>query len=288
MKNYGFNININKNSNAVIGHTEANWHTLKKNSLINIGNDAHFYTIGKVDPLNFISDFVVEDNNLLINGEYENYFLADDVVIISYKEYELLTIKNITNKGIGYKIGDILNFTGGELSINVIDNKSHPTLLKVEEIGNAGCINKLSIFQRGVYLKFPNKLNTLNGGSGSGAEIDTESNIITNRKMIERQVIRAESRNNQTLVQINYPLPSPIKEGKLSFNKHIAYLTSNYVGEDSRNTEYHILRDSTPHLGLPILLKNSNKSTEYYNHTIQLLDKEIKDLKNRLDKLEKR
>jgi hypothetical protein len=47
-------------------------------------------------------------------------------------------------------------------------------------------------------------------------------------------------------------------------NKFKAFLTSNYVGETKRNMEYHVLRDFSPHFGLPLLVKGGNKLEETY------------------------
>jgi hypothetical protein len=84
--------------------------------------------------LNFITDFVIEDNKLKIEGNYEDYFIFDDIITISYKEYELLTILMVIKEGQGYKVNDILSLDGGVLSVNIIDNQSQNTTLQVEEV----------------------------------------------------------------------------------------------------------------------------------------------------------
>ena len=122
MKNFGYNINVDKNSNCIVGHSEVDCSHIRPGSLINIHNDNHFYTIASTEPLSFISEFISEGRNLIINGNYENYFLLDDILTLSYKEYELLTIKEVTNRGANYQVGDTLSLNGGVLSINILDN----------------------------------------------------------------------------------------------------------------------------------------------------------------------
>ena len=276
MKNFGFTINIDNNSNFIIGHSEAEWKHIRENSLISIDNEPVFYTIGKTEPLNFITDFVLEDEiNLTINGNYEHYFIYDDILTISYKEYELLTILSINNGGINYRTNDLLSLNGGILSINTIDNTSKPTILQVESVGINGEIQKLKVVDKGVYIQFPNNSNKLTGGLGQNAEILVESKLIENRKMIERQVLSAQNIGSNTRIQINYALPRNILQGKVSLNKYIGYLTSSYVGATKRDVPYHVIRDFSPVLRLPLLIKGSNKIEETYNYAILKLEQEV-------------
>ncbi len=292
MKNFSHAININKGDNYLFNHTECDWAALRIGSLINIDNDQHFYTIGAVEPFNYITDFTientVENNDLIVNGNIENYLMLDDIIKVSYKEYELLTIKNILNKGQGYKINDILSCNGGNLSINIVNNASKNTLLKVEEVDNNGGIVKLSIIHKGLYINPPDNINNLIGGSGLNAQISLEYVVIPNRTMIDKQVLSVINSGPNTIVEIYGKMPEGVKNGKLSFSKYKAYLTSNYVGENKRNSNYHINRDVSPYLGLPLLLKGSNKSEEFYNHTILEIDKKLKDLQNQIDELKKK
>jgi hypothetical protein len=55
-----------------------------------------------------------------------------------------------------------------------------------------GGIKKLKILNKGLYLQFPEKINDLKGGKGNNAVIHIESNLIKERKMIERQIISAQ------------------------------------------------------------------------------------------------
>lgn len=285
MKNFSHSINIDNNSNLIVSHTESDWAAMRNNSLVSIDNDGHFYTIGKIDKLNFIIDFAVDDkNNLVIPGLFEHYFLKDDVLTISYKEHELLTIKSIINKGRGYKNGDILNCSGGELSVRIFDNYKSATTFQVEETDGDGGVLKLKTLNKGIYIIPPEINNTLTGGNGSGLQILFGYTTLNNRTMIEREVISAQNQDSYTIIQISDRLPIGITSGKISMNKYLGYITSNYVGKTKRNAKYSILRDRTPHLGLPLLAKNSPKTEEFFNYTLLELDKKIKELEDRLTK----
>lgn len=286
MKDFGFSINVDKDTNYIIGHTESSWEALRNSSIVSIDNDGHFYNIGGVEPLNFITDFTLKDDKLMIDGNYENLFIIDDILTISYKEYELLTILNIKDKGTNYKINDILNLDGGILSTNLIDNKSQPTILQVEEVDSVGGINKLKVLSKGIYLQFPPKENKLTG-KGNGAQVSLEYNLIKDRKMIERQVISAQNQDSNTIIDLNYKLPENVTAGKISMSKYKAFLTSNYIGDTKKNAQYTIIRDFSPNFRFPLLAKGSNKLEETLNHTIIELDKKIKELENKINSLTK-
>lgn len=284
MKNFSHSINVDKDKNYVISHTESDWAAMRNNSLISIDDDAHFYTIGNTKQLNFIADFEITNNNLIISGNYEHYFLKDDVLTVSYKEYELLTIKSIINNGNAYKIGDILSCSNGQLSVNIFDNSKNSTTFQVEEVDGNGGIIKLKIINKGIYIIPPEETNTLVGGNGNSAVISLGFIIINNRRMIDRQVANARNDQSNTIIELNDYLPAGVNSGKISMSKYIGYLTSNYIGNTKKNSKYHITRDKTPHLGLPFLSKNSQKNDEFFNHVILELDKKIQELESRLDK----
>jgi hypothetical protein len=278
MKNFTHSINVTHNSNYIISHSGCDWSPLRVNSLISIDNDMHFYTIGKVEELNLVVDFKVINGLLILNGNLDENFIIDDSVTLSYKEYELSAIKSIISSGQNYKVGDILSPEDGVASINVFDNSQSKTLIKVEDVGENGSIHKLSIINNGKYISIPKENTNLFGGNGNGATISTIYSTSVNRKMIDKQVISSYCENNGTVLELDSELPIEVTEGKLSLYKHRAFLTSNYIGETKKNCQYHVIRDVSPFLGLPLLLKNSNKNEESYNHTILKVDKIIHDL----------
>ncbi len=280
-------ININKGNNFIISHSDSDWNYLREGMSINIGNDAIFYTIGNKEKINFIQEFKKETKGISIDGNWEYLFLIGDSINLSYKEYELLTIKNIINKGENYKDGDLLSLNGGSLSINIFDNTSNSTLLKVESVNGNGGIEKLSVIHRGKYICFPNTSNSILGGHGQNAIIDIESKIIESRTIVERTILSIKNIDYKTIIELSYPIPENIQEGKISVTKWKAYLSNNYIGETQKNVSCNIIRDSTPYLELPLLLKNSNKTEEIFNHSIKKIDSEIKLLKDQLEELRK-
>lgn len=285
MKKFSHSINIENNSNRLVSHTDSDWSAMRDGCLISIDDDNHFYTVGKLEELNFISDFNY-DGNIVLNGDYSNLFLENDTITISYKEYEAFAIISVLNPGSSYREGDVLSCSGGNLSINVVNNVKYPTLIKVESVDGQGGISQISLLNKGLYVTPPDSDNSLSGGFGSSARISITYEVAKNRKMIDKQVINSVFNGGSTILSLNYQLPSGVKDGKISFNKYIAYLTSNYVGDTKKNVNYHVVRDRTPGLNLPMLLKNSNKNEEIFNFTIMQLDEKIVNLEKRIAQLE--
>lgn len=285
MKPFTHTININNNSNYIIGHTESDWSVLRNGSLISIDDDNHFYHIGDVKKINLIVDFDVINDSLVLNGDLEENFIHNDVITISYKEYELLAIKSIVSAGSRYKVGDILYPSDGLASSDVVNNYTLNSKITVEEVDSNGGIKNLSISKSGNYIIIPSEINKISGGSGNDASLSLQFSLSKDRKMLERQIVGASSSNNQTALKLNYPLPNGVNNGKLSMNKFKAILTSTYIGANKRDCKYHISRDFTPHLGLPLLSKNSNKNEELFNHIILSLDERIRRLEEKISKI---
>ena len=287
MKKFSHGININQGNNYFITHTESDWSAGRTGLLISIGDDNHFYTVGKIEDINFITDFTYENNRLVIPGHYEDIFILDDIVTVSYKEYEIFIVKSILNGGNGYSVGDILTYTDSGLSVNVFDNSQQPATFKVESIGPSGEVTSLSLQNKGKYIRQLSSIN-LKGGRGSDCSIEVLSNVIVNRAMIEKQIESAREIDGNTILEINYILPIGVKEGKISLSKKKVFLTGAYVGNTKRNTHFHINRDYTPNLKLPLLVKNSNKHEENLNHSLLEIDKIISKLLQDIEELKKK
>lgn len=286
MKKFSHAINITNGNNYFITHTESDWSAGRRGSLVSIGDDNHFYTVGEIEDINFITDFVY-NGLLVLNGDFEEIFLTDDILTISYKEYHAFIIKNIVQSGTGYQVGDVLTCSGGDLSVNIIDNSKTPVSVKVETVDHQGGIISVSLLRDGKYTSPPTGEIPLSGGHGSGASITIDFDIIKNRAMLEKQVVSSKHIDGNTLIEINYMLPAGVKEGKISLRKNKVYLTGAYVGPTKRNIHFHVARDQSPNLRLPLLLKNSNKNEESINFAFLALDKEIALLKEEIAALKK-
>lgn len=281
MKHIGYFVSINKDSNKVIGHSDADFSVVRPGSFIRFGNDDVFYTVIKPESLHFIKDFeVISNNQIKINGNIDNILLEGDTLYLTYKEYELNTLLRVVNGGSGYKTGDFVYVDGGILSINLEDNQKNPITFKIDAVDGTGAISSLSIHNNGKYIICPNNIVSVSGGFGSGARLELVYKILDLRANLDRSITKIDNRNSETIIDLNYYLPDGLKEGKISCEKYTLILKENYKGENKINVEYSILRDVTPYFGIPLAPKNTKTLDLIFNEAILKIDQELKKLKD--------
>lgn len=283
MKNLSFAASILKNTNKIITHSEADCTGVRENTFVKFKDDSTFYTVAESESLFYIKDFeTISRNKLKINDDVVTVLLPNDVLTISYKEYELLTLNSIINKGVGYKIGDKLFANGGIPSINILDNISAPLSLIVTQIGPNGEIETIQIDRRGKYTECPQKNCDIVGGSGKGAILDLDFKTLENRVITEKDIAFVEFNGSYSIVTLAYSLPVGVKDGKISINKWELLLNTNYANDTKINQTCEVLRDVTPNLALPLLIRNSFSIDSIFNQAMIMLDNRIKDLENNI------
>lgn len=176
---------------------------------------------------------------------------------------------------------------GGVPSINTRDNTPNSAAFSVVRAGVKGEILELHITNRGKYITAPNHSASIKGGSGNGATIEADYKLCDYRSFIERDIEKIEFKSSETIMSLLYPLPEGIKAGKFSVDKWEIVLTSNYHGESKNNAAFQVIRDFTPNYGVPLLAQNAANQELIFNHTITFLDGKIKELEERIVKLEK-
>lgn len=283
MKNLSFAASILKNTNRIITHSEADCTGVRENTFVKFKDDFSFYAVAKSEPLFYIKDFeVISENKLRINDDVVAVLLPNDTLTISYKEYELLTLNSILNKGSGYKIGDKIFANSGTPSINVLDNINTPLSLIVTQIGPNGEIETIQIDKRGKYIKCPQNNCDMTGGSGKGAVLNLDFKTLDNRVITEKDIAFVEFNGSYSIVTLAYSLPVGVKDGKLSINKFELLLNTNYANDTKINKLCEVLRDVTPNYALPLLIKDSFSTYSIFNQAITMLDSKIKSLENEI------
>lgn len=283
MKHFGFTVSILNNSNRIVSSSEVDWSHLREASSIKFGDDSSYYTVAKISPFFYIQDFTIIDSNTLkINNDIGINLLQHDKIDLSYKEFEIRAIKNLIDSGKNYKTGDILYFKNDKVSISTIDNQPNMSTFIVSEVNSEGTITKLVYQERGKYLVCPDSIIELSGGLGQGAKIEVDFKVTDNRSILEREISKIETNPDFTLIKLNYPVPNGVIEGKLSSNKWEATLSTIYTHGDKLNSTYHVLRDFTPNIGLPLLVKGNPNFEHVYNEAVKKIDKELAEIKVKL------
>lgn len=283
MKIIGNIASIKKDSNRLISTTFADWSAIREGTFIKFDDDQNFYIASHVEKRTFLKDFIVIEPHIIqINEDCGTNINEDDNLVISFKEYELITVYKIISAGKHYRVGDKLTLNGGAASLNITDNTLHSSAVLVTRVGDQGEILEIQIENRGKYLVPPNSITELKGGFGVGASVEAGYKLTDHRSFIEKDVEKIDFKHSETILRLFYSLPPGIKEGKLSIEKWEIVLTNNYVGATKIKQPFQIIRDFTPNLRIPLLAPNSPNQELIFNNALTILDRKIAELEKKI------
>lgn len=279
MKHFGHFGSIEKNSNKIISNSESDWRGVREGTSIRFLSDKVYYTVAKTEPLFYIRDFTFVDPGMIKLAEDSGLnILVRDYVSLSYKEYELNSVSALLTGGFGYKVGERVSFDGGNAAIDITTNSPTFLSLLIKEVGPAGEIIKFDIENRGKYLVAPAEgVTRVIWGSGKEALISANYRLISDRSIIEREVVEVRKDNGTTYLRLANSIPN-ISEGKLSVNKWIMSLTADYAGETKICGEYDIIRDYSPNFSIPLLAPNNPHPELVYNEAVKMVDSEMEEI----------
>lgn len=288
MKEIKLTGSILNNSNKVISEADADWRIIKEGCLIKFQDDNSFYQAIRVDPYFYARDYESSNPHILtVKDDSSLYIHQGDNITISWKEYELLTIFNILNGGRNYRVDDIIFIDGGVASNKLEDGIEQKCHLRVAEILPGGIINKVTIENKGKYIETPNNKTGIRGGSGTGGLLEVQFKLLDERAYVERDIINLTvNSNSHTVISLSYPIPTGVKEGKISVKKYTLTLSSNYQGKQKTSEIFDVIKDFTPQFGWPLLVANSFSSQTLINHSFIAIDKKVAELQNRIKELE--
>ena len=256
----------------------------KPGSYFRFKNDPTLFSVQKASNLLVLHEFeIINGPTIKIESDVGIDISVGDEILISHKEYELITVFQIKNKGTGYKIGDKLKLDAEFPNMDVINGLMDYATLEVTEVDKTGGILKININSKGKYFKEPqNELGVI-GSLGKGALFEVAFKEMDTKKLIERQVEFIEY-NIPCTIYLNAPIPNGVTKGRLSIDKWELFLSANY-DKNLINIEYEIIQDFTSHLGLPLLAQNSFSKDSVINKSFHILDARIKELEEQIQKL---
>ncbi len=281
-----YSVAILSDTNRVVATSDVDWSGLRVGSFFRLVNTNQCFEITKTNKLFLIKDFQTESpKKILIKGDIGISLLVGDSILISYKEFELLTVFEITNGGERYIEGDIIYLDGGTPSLNSETGFYQRASLVVNTVGDKGTITGFGLNDNGKYLNPPPSTCPVSGGQGRGAVFQVQFQIIENRSVLERRIefIRPDTASAELF--LDYPLPAGVSQGKLSVNKWEAYLNQPIAGESRINEKFEISRDFTPVYGFPLMSKGSFTPEIIYNRFVKSVEKKIKELEDRITQL---
>ncbi|CAK0749986.1 conserved hypothetical protein [Gammaproteobacteria bacterium] len=287
MKNFGPSCSIKHGTNKLISSTQCHWGKVAEGSHFKFNKDKNYIEVLSAKDIFYIKDFETKNNNVLIINE--NLFpmiTVNDMLEITYKEYELNEIDIIVSAGRGYAEGDVIYFNGGELSRDFHTGTS----LRVSGVNEHGGILEYSIIEKGKYLVPPDSLcDTSTNGFGDKAQFAFRFQELGHRGWIDRSVTNIKYNNAQTLLTLAQAIPDGIKNGKLNVKKWEITLKDNYNLRDSNviSEDYEIINDIIPHTNIPKLYYGHANPDRIINHGFTKISQHISQHDERISKQEK-
>jgi len=290
-KNIDYYASVISGTSRILGESQNDWSTVRLGSYIKFQGDPTYFTVSDKKEYLFISNFETEDGKILkLEKDFGIDLIRNDLVTVTYKEQELLSVSKVIEAGKGYAVGDVVQVVGGSYSIDVQDNCPKPTRLKVQNVGGEGNIESLSIEERGRYLDAPNEEVILINGNGNNAKIKVHWTESQRRQIIEREISNVGSPKDKLDIILNYPLPKGVNKGKVSVKKWELHISSPYSCVGKIDAVCNITRDFTPNFKLPLMSSNQHpwllNQEVAHNETVSRVDLLLKKLEDRIKKLE--
>lgn len=283
----GETASVIQNTNRVISASNSDWSAIRVGSYFRMRGDRAYYNVLKTQQLFYIKDFVAKEEDtryIVIEGDLGHNILMGDKATISYKEYEFFTLINIEDGGKGYKIDDVISPIGGSFIINKESGEKQIAELIVSQVDENGKILALGPKSSGKYYNPPSNICKMEGGKGKGAILDLKFKLLEDRAMIEREVMEITRDKNST-VFLDFPLPKGIKSGKLSIKKWEIFLTAPYLGESKVDTHFELCRDFSPNYGFAFTSPNMIQSDILMNKNLMRIDKILCQFEARITEL---
>jgi hypothetical protein len=283
-------LSVFKNSNVVYSSTEDNFGGVRLNSYLKFENSDILYNLVSSKKNLFVKDFESLGNRKIkLNSNLGLKIQNEDIIKLTYDEYELDYVFNIQNGGRFYSENDTLFVKGGELSINLMDGIGYPAELLVSKVDNdGGIIKNVEIKNRGRYYKFPeNDSETYGSKLGSDAKFKLKYRKTESQEFQEKTIKNVEVKDDQTILTLDYSLNPGIKTGQISFQKWEIVLSQPYLDDSRTNLKYRVFSEYTPNYSLPLTIKNDSSFDLIYNQGINKIDLLIKGLEDRIKILEK-
>lgn len=287
MKSFGPYCSIKYNTNLLVSSTQCHWGKAKKGAFFKFSNDEKFIEVVNCKDVYYIKNFNTKNRNVLvIQDECFPYLSLNDIIEITYKEYELLDIGLIVSFGSGYQPGDFIYFNGGSLSPDVLS----PVTLKVKSDNHTGGVNDYEIINKGKYLTLPESIvEVTTNGNGNGFKTKPDFKEIEKRGWLDRSIIDIKNNPGQTILTLNQPLPEGVSTGKLSVKKWEITLASNYTSREQNvmAESYIITNDTIPIINVPKLMRGHPNPDIIINSVFQKIGEILDSQSKKIEKLEK-
>lgn len=286
MKPETFSASIQNDSDRL--YLNSNRHVVVKNGgMVIIDGKEVTYQAEKTETINLKKKFTNVDNLLKVKGDFSYKIFLEDVVNITFDEYQLESWEYTSeNKTSGYEVGQKLYAQKGVTSSDPSNVTGSYAELTVKKVDDTGKILNLSITNPGKYIKPPkNPVSVLNEG-GEILKMNLEFTEAESSSILEKEVKDTYYQNGETYIELQYPISQFIENGELNLSKQIIYLHKPYALESSSSIPCQLFYDFTPKNNIPLIPIDAPDAEIIYNKAMRIIEEKFAKLEKRISNLE--
>lgn len=285
-KKYGGSARVEENSNIVYSAGSNSWQAIRPGSLLQVNDDVNFYQISRAETENFELPFTKSNDKILIKNPLPQ-LSENDLVFISVKEYQFFSLTSIVDGGKKYKQNDELQMEGGSPFHEISTNTTLKATFRVVDVDDNGSIVKIKPILKGKYLSGKSLAHhDLVGGSGFGAKISAEFEMVGQNAEMEKEISKIERTGSLCFITFANHLAENIIEGYLKFSKSKIILCTNYLGKTMNLATYSILKDFTPNYNMPLMAVDSTTPEVIFNNSLITIDAKLAELEKSIKTIE--
>ena len=287
MKPEVFEGSIQKGTNQLYITTERQ--VIAKNvAFVKIEGNEIFYRVENIETINLKKKFDSRGKSLVVKGDFTYKIAPNDIINLSFQEYEAVSFSNLKTNESAYKVGEKIYAQGGSPSSNNTNLTGQYTEFTVQSIDDEGKILKLKMTRPGKYILPPSNPVSIMNQDGNVVYVDLQFEESPEQSILERQITYVENKEGSTSLGILYPIPQIVEEGELTLRKQILLLDKPYAGESIDGKICEMTFDFSPLNGIPLLPPASLDPHATFNEAIRVIEQKFLDLEKRISNLENR
>ena len=223
MKPEVFEGSIQKGTNQLYITTERQV-IAKNGAFVKIAGNEIFYRVENIETINLKKKFDSRGKSLVVKGDFTYKIAPNDIINLSFQEYEAVSFSNLKTNESAYKVGEKIYAQGGSPSSNNTNLTGQYTEFTVQSIDDEGKILKLKMTRPGKYILPPSNPVSIMNQDGNVVYVDLQFEESPEQSILERQITYVENKEGSTSLGILYPIPQIVEEGELTLRKQILLL----------------------------------------------------------------
>ena len=287
MKPEVFEGSIQKGTNQLYITTERQV-IAKNGAFVKIAGNEIFYRVENIETINLKKKFDSRGKSLVVKGDFTYKIAPNDIINLSFQEYEAVSFSNLKTNESAYKVGEKIYAQGGSPSSNNTNLTGQYTEFTVQSIDDEGKILKLKMTRPGKYILPPSNPVSIMNQDGNVVYVDLQFEESPEQSILERQITYVENKEGSTSLGILYPIPQIVEEGELTLRNQILLLDKPYAGESIDGKICEMTFDFSPLNGIPLLPPASLDPHATFNEAIRVIEQKFLDLEKRISNLENR